>query len=245
MGDAISDYLDSGGDFNNVSIPTIYIKKLFDAETLKVFLPLLHDAVNNQKRDPNTKTIVECIVEVVMSWVPRRARLATVLNRVKTSNCMGDLGENMLTFSEGLMQDLHQSSWETTNAVEIGVLLWIADLNMANKHHLRLSDKIHSAWDLAEKDNLPFSIMNCVDIARSHWAKVRESLLTMGPGTGGATTTTVTPDPTAPKKKKNRKKKKGSGPPTDGVDAAATKTVTVPPQTPGVTPKPPTPETVL
>merc|ERR1712120_128757 len=182
MGDAISDYLNSGGDFNNVSTPTIYIKKLFDAETLKVFLPLLHDAINNQKRDPNTKTIVECIVEVVMSRVPRRARLATVLNRVKTSNCMGDL---------------------------------------------------------AEKDNLPFSIMNCVDIARSHWAKVRESLLTMGPGTGGAVTTTITPDPNVPKKKKNRKKKKGSGTPTDGVAAAATKTVTVPPQTPGVTPKPP------
>merc|ERR1711867_210969 len=151
-------------------------------------------------------------------------------------------GENMLTFSEGLMHDLHQSSWETTNAVEIGVLLWIADLNMANQHHLRLSDKIHSVWDLAEKDNLPFSIMNCVEIARSHWAKVRESLLTMGPGTSGATTTTVTSDPTAPKKKKNRKKKKGSGTPTDGVAAAATKTVTVPPQTPGVTPKPPTPK---
>merc|ERR1712101_61370 len=240
--DAISDYLNSGGDFNNVSTPTIYIKKLFDAETLKAFIPLLHDAVNNQKRDPNTKTIVECIVEVVMSRVPRRARLATVLNRIKSSNCMGDLGENMLTFSEGLMHDLHQSSWETTNAVEIGVLLWIADLNMANQHHLRLSDKIHSAWDLAEKDNLPFSIMNCVEIARSHWAKVRESMLTMGPGTSGATTTTVTSDPTAPKKKKNRKKKKGSGTPTDGVAAAATKTVTVPPQTPGVTQKPPTPK---
>merc|ERR1711989_203169 len=128
-----TDYLNSGGDFNNVSTPTIYIKKLFDAETLKSYIPLLHDAVNNQKRDPNTKTIVECIVEVVMSRLPR-----------------------------------------------------IADLNMANQHHLRLSDKIHSAWDLAEKDNLPFSIMNCVEIARSHWAKVRESLLTMGPGTGGA-----------------------------------------------------------
>merc|ERR1711873_169465 len=118
----------------------------------------------------------------------------------------------------------------TTNAVEIGVLLWIADLNMANQHHLRLSDKIHAAWDLTEKDNRPFSIMNCVDIARSHWAKVRESMLTMGPGSGGGTTTTTIPDPSLPKNKKKRKKKKGSGTPTDGVAAAATKGVTVSPQ---------------
>merc|ERR1712115_697665 len=113
--------------------------------------------------------------------------------------CMRDLGENRLTFSEGLMHDLHQSSWESTNVVEIGVLMWIADLNMSSQHHLRLSDKIHAAWDLAEKDNRPFSIMNCIDIARSHWAKVRESMLTMVPGTGGGTTTTITPDPSLPK----------------------------------------------
>ena len=41
---------------------------------------------------------------------------------------MGDLGEHMLTFSEGLMHDLHQSSWESTNAMEIGVLMWISNL---------------------------------------------------------------------------------------------------------------------
>merc|ERR1711895_65473 len=177
--DAIADYIDSGGEFTSVSVPTIYIKMLFDSETLKVFLPLLNDAVNNQKRDPCTKTIVECIVEVVMSRVPRRARLATVLNRIKSSNCMGDLGENMLTFSEGLMHDLHQSSWESTNVVEIGVLMWIADLNMSNPHHLRLSEKVHAAWDLAESNNQPFSIMNCINIVMSHWQKVRKTMLTM------------------------------------------------------------------
>ncbi len=68
--DAIADYINSGEDFNNVSVPTIYIKKLFDSETLKVFLPLLDDAITNKRSVPFTKTIVECIVEVVMSRVP-------------------------------------------------------------------------------------------------------------------------------------------------------------------------------
>merc|ERR1712101_20434 len=142
---------------------------------LKVFLPLLDDAVNNQDRRHCTKTIVDCIIDVVMSRVPRRARLTKVLNRIKASNCMGDLGEHMLTFSEGLMHDLHQSSWESTNAVEIGMLMWIVDLSLTNPHHMRLSEKVHAAWDLAEKDNQPFSIMNCMGsrlctpaTARSH-----------------------------------------------------------------------------
>ena len=46
--DAISDYINSGGAFNHVSVPTIYIKRLFCAETLKAFLPLLDDAVKNK-----------------------------------------------------------------------------------------------------------------------------------------------------------------------------------------------------
>merc|ERR1711895_81029 len=53
--DAIADYIDSGGEFTSVSVPTIYIKKLFDSETLKVFLPLLNDAVTNQRRAPKYK----------------------------------------------------------------------------------------------------------------------------------------------------------------------------------------------
>ena len=86
--------------------------------------------------------------------------------------------------------------------------MWISDLSLTNPHHLPLSEKVHAAWDLAERDNQPFSIMNCIDIARSHWAKVRETMLTMGPGNGGGTKTTTNPDPTQPKKKKRKKNKK-------------------------------------
>ena len=115
---------------------------------------------------------------------------------------MGDLGEHMLTFSEGLMHNLHQSSWESMNATEAGVLMWLSDLSLTNPHHIRLSEKVHAAWDLAESNNQQFSIMNCINIARSHWQKVRETMLTMGPGNGGGTKTTNDPptDPTNPPK---------------------------------------------
>merc|ERR1711867_181549 len=122
-------------------------------------------------------------------------------------------------------------------------LMWISDLSLTNPHHLKLSEKVHAAWDLAESNNQPFSIMNCVDIARSHWAKVRETMLTMGPGSGRGTKTTTIPKPNQPKNKKKRKKKKGSDTPADGVAAAATKGATLPPQAPKVTLKPYTPHT--
>merc|ERR1712237_238727 len=63
--DAISDYLNSGGDFSNVSILVIYIKRLFDNETLKIFLPSLDEAINQGKRHC-TNMIVDCIIDVVI-----------------------------------------------------------------------------------------------------------------------------------------------------------------------------------
>ena len=126
-----------------MATPVIYIKRLFDHETLKVFMPSLTEAVGQDK--PHcTRTIVECICDVVMSRVPRRARLTRVLNRIKSNNCMGDLGEHMLTFSEGLMHDLHQSLWESMNATEAGVLMWLSNLSLTNPHHIRLSEKVHA-----------------------------------------------------------------------------------------------------
>merc|ERR1712215_626515 len=86
---------------------------------------------------------------------------------------MGDLGEHMLTFSEGLMHDLHQSQWESMNVSQVGVIMWLSDLTLTNPHHLRLSEKIHAAWD-------QFSIMDCISCARTHWQKMRETKLTIG-----------------------------------------------------------------
>ena len=180
-----------------------------------------------------------------MSRVQRRARLTRVLNCIKSNNVIGDLGEHMLTFSEGLMHDLHQSSWESMNASEAGVLMWLSDLTLTNPHHIRLSEKVHAAWDLAESNNQQFSIMNCINIARTHWQKVRETMLTIGPrpGNGGGTKMTNDPptDPTNPPKKKRKKNKKGKEATTDGVAAAATKDKSLPPQAPKAPQRPPTP----
>ena len=85
--EAISDYLNSGGDFKDVATPVIYIKRLFDHETLKVFMPSLTEAIG-QNKPHCTCTIVECICDVVMSRVPLRARWTKVLNRIKTNNAM-------------------------------------------------------------------------------------------------------------------------------------------------------------
>ena len=111
--------------------------------------------------------------------------------------------------------------------------MWLTNLTLTNPHHIRLSEKVHAAWDLAESRNEQFSIMNCITVMRDHWQKVRETMLTIGPrqGNGGGTTTTNHPpsDPTNPPKKKRKKNKKGKEvkTDTDGVAAAATPSVSV------------------
>ena len=119
----------------------------------------------------------------------------------------------MLTFSEGLMHDLHQSSWESMNASEAGVLMWLSNLTLTNPHHIRLSEKVHATWDLAESNNQQFSIMNCIIITRTHWQKVRETMLKIGPrpGNSGVQRRPTTPllTPQIHLKRKERKTRRG------------------------------------
>ena len=98
---------------------------------------------------------------------------------------MGDRGENLITYSEGLIRDLHQSGWESMTMAEAGVLIWLTDLTLNNPHHVKLSEKIHAAWDLAETKNEQFTIMNCIALTSKHCAKVQEVELTMGQKQGG------------------------------------------------------------
>ena len=44
--ESIKDYIVSGGSFSDVMIPTMFIKRLMDVETLKLFTPTLTKAVN-------------------------------------------------------------------------------------------------------------------------------------------------------------------------------------------------------
>ena len=68
---------------------------------------------------------------------------------------------------------------------EAGCLMWLSDLTLTNVHHVKLSWKVHLAWDLAVSKNEPFTIQNCMQVALDHWSKVRETMPTMGPMQGG------------------------------------------------------------
>ena len=72
--DCITDYLNSGGVFNDVPIPVIYIKRLMDHEMLKIFLPALTKAIA-EEQPHTTRNIVDCLSDVVMSRVPKGAQV--------------------------------------------------------------------------------------------------------------------------------------------------------------------------
>ena len=116
------------------------------------------------KRQYTNRTIVDTLRAVVMGRVPKRARLTKVLNCIRTNNVMGDHGENTITFSEGLMFDLHQSGWQDMTMAEAGCLMWLSDLTLKNIHHIKLLSKVHRAWDLAESRNKTFTIQNCIQV---------------------------------------------------------------------------------
>ena len=66
----IKDYILSGGSFNDVAIPTMFIKCLMDIETLKLFTPALTKAIEEDKVPPSACTIVDTLRAVVMGRVP-------------------------------------------------------------------------------------------------------------------------------------------------------------------------------
>ena len=82
--------------------------------------------------------------------MPKRAHLTRLFQRTKTINVMGDRGENLITYSKGLIRDLHQSGWESMTMAEAGVLIWLTDLTLNNPHQVKLSEKVHALWHVAE-----------------------------------------------------------------------------------------------
>ena len=115
-----------------------------------------------------------------------------------------------------------------------GVLVWLTDLVASNPHQVKLSEKIHLAWDAAVAKDKTFGVMNCISIASEHWSKVREiEAMISGkqPNGGGAKDgNTDNVDPTRPpKKKRKRNKKPKDASPEDRVAAAVTTTKEVKP----------------
>ena len=112
-------------------------------------MPALTKAIGEGKSHC-TRTIVDTLSDVVLTRIPKRAHLTRLLQRIKTINVMVDRGENLITYSKGLIRDLHQSGWESMTMAEAGVLIWLTNLTLVNPYHVKLSEKIHAAWDLAQ-----------------------------------------------------------------------------------------------
>ena len=45
---------------------------------------------------------------------------------------MGDRGQHLMTYSESLIRELHESGWEDMTMQEAGVLIWLTDLTASN-----------------------------------------------------------------------------------------------------------------
>ena len=62
---------------------------------------------------------------------------------------MGDEGQNMDSFTAGLVLDMDQSGWGNMMVAEATVLYWIKDLDASKKNQADLREKLHCAWDQA------------------------------------------------------------------------------------------------
>ena len=178
--ECITNYLNRGGSFSNVQTPVIFIKRLLDHKTLRAFLPALDKAIKGGMTHC-TRTIVETLNNVLVGRMPKRGRLTKFFQKNKTVNAMGDRGENLMTYSKALIRDLHESGWEDMTTQEAGVLIWLTDLTASNPYQVKLSEKIHLAWDAAIAKEEMFGVINCISIASDHWAKVREIEASLAP----------------------------------------------------------------
>merc|ERR1712240_529316 len=220
------DYIESGGSFNVVQIPVRFIKRLLDYETLRMFLPALDKAIEGGASH-SAKTIVSTLNTLLVNRMPKRGRLTRFFQKNKSVNQMGNMGEHLVTYSEALIRDLHESGWADMTMQEAGVIIWLTDLVASNPHQVRLSEKVHEQWDLAIAKDQTFGILDCITIGLTHWSKVRETQATISgkqPGSGGPPNGNEVVDPTMPpqKKKRKRNKKKNKGKPEDGVAATVT-----------------------
>ena len=82
--ECITDYLNSGGQFSDVSGPVIFIKRLMDHKTLRVFLPALDKAIEEGKTHC-TRTIVDTLNTVIVTRMPKRGCLTKLFQKINLS----------------------------------------------------------------------------------------------------------------------------------------------------------------
>ena len=113
-----------------MSTPVIFIKRLMDHETLRAFLPTLDKAVKGACH-------IAPLNNIIVARMPKRSRLTKLFQKNKTVNAMGDRGQHLMTYSETLIRDLHESGWEDMTMQEAGVLIWLTDLTASNPHQVK------------------------------------------------------------------------------------------------------------
>ena len=78
--EAVSDYLLSGGLFTDIEVPRMYLKKLFDHDSLIMFDSALQAEL--ARGSPHSiETLVDTLRNMILSQIPRRARLIKMMER--------------------------------------------------------------------------------------------------------------------------------------------------------------------
>ena len=84
----ITDYINSGGPFSDVTGPVINIKRLMDHKTLRVFMPALNKAIEEGKTHC-TRTIIDTLSNLILTHMPKRGCLTKLFQKIKLSTPWG------------------------------------------------------------------------------------------------------------------------------------------------------------
>ena len=175
----VTDYLYSGGTWQNIEQPFMYMKKLMDRNTLTGYRKLLDKRLNEPRVKPSLALLVTTLQAFIQARVPRRSRLTQQFERVFKVGQMGKDGSCVDTFTDQLLLDMEVCQWGSMTLAEATCLLWLKDIDMSDKNQEELGKTINLEWDKAEAQNVVFTVEDCRALAHKHWERVRQNNLTM------------------------------------------------------------------
>ena len=106
--EALSDYQYSGGLFTDIEQFIMYMKRILCKDTLISFRATLNVRINRDKANPTIKLLIETLKEMILSHIPRCARLIQMIDRAITVGRMGKGGPNLDSFTDQLIIDMEQ-----------------------------------------------------------------------------------------------------------------------------------------
>ena len=95
--DALSDYLNSGGQYSDIQIPRMYLLKLTCIDILKQFDRLLEEKIRDRST-PDIKLLLQTLKIVILRMVPRQAHRSTQLDKVIKKGMMGASGKYLQSY---------------------------------------------------------------------------------------------------------------------------------------------------